>query len=95
MSIVLLVNRASKAAVAALTQQLRPSRLAPPPPCTQDCVLLVDSATGDEEVAALGGNLRGIILRHDLPHLSHLGACCSVGGCGLLHHRLSCFTQAV
>ncbi|PSC69113.1 water chloroplastic [Micractinium conductrix] len=39
----------------------------------QDCVLLVDSATGDEEVAALGGNLRGIILRHDLPHLSHLG----------------------
>lgn len=40
----------------------------------QDCILLVESATGDEEVAALGRNLRGIILRQDLPHLSHLGA---------------------
>ncbi len=34
----------------------------------------MESATGDEEVAALGRNLRGIILRQDLPHLSHLGA---------------------
>uniref|UniRef100_A0A1D2A6P8 CBM20 domain-containing protein n=2 Tax=Auxenochlorella protothecoides TaxID=3075 RepID=A0A1D2A6P8_AUXPR len=37
------------------------------------CVLVVRSATGDEEVGALGPNLRGIILRHDIPHLSHLG----------------------
>ncbi|PRW57887.1 water chloroplastic isoform A [Chlorella sorokiniana] len=39
----------------------------------KDAILLVESATGDEEVAALGRNLRGIILRQDLPHLSHLG----------------------
>ena len=45
-------------------------------PClsSQDAVLLVASATGDEEVAALGANLHGILLRQDLPHLSHLGA---------------------
>ena len=40
-----------------------------PLPMSQDAILLVESATGDEEVAALGRNLRGIILRHDLPHL--------------------------
>lgn len=39
----------------------------------KDCILLVESASGDEEVSALGGNLRGIILQQDLPHLSHLG----------------------
>lgn len=38
-----------------------------------DAVLLVESATGDEEVAALGKNLQGIILQHEIPHLSHLG----------------------
>ena len=52
---------------------------------SQDAILLVESATGDEEVAALGRNLRGIILRQDLPHLSHLGAClclcCTVRAC--------------
>ena len=47
----------------------------------QDAILLVESATGDEEVAALGRNLRGIILRQDLPHLSHLGE--GKGGCQL------------
>lgn len=36
-------------------------------------VLLVKSASGDEEVGAAGANLRGVILRQSLPHLSHLG----------------------
>ncbi|KAK9806719.1 hypothetical protein WJX72_000486 [[Myrmecia] bisecta] len=36
-------------------------------------VLLVRSASGDEEVGALGVNLAGVILCHGLPHLSHLG----------------------
>jgi phosphoglucan,water dikinase len=39
----------------------------------KDAVLVVRAATGDEEIAALGGNLRGVILRHEVPHLSHLG----------------------
>lgn len=57
-----------------------PSHSLLPGPAVQDAILLVDSATGDEEVAALGRNLRGIILRQDLPHLSHLGAlCCRFG----------------
>ncbi|KAL4419085.1 hypothetical protein ABPG77_010024, partial [Micractinium sp. CCAP 211/92] len=38
----------------------------------QDAILLVQSATGDEEVSALGSNLRAVILQQDLPHLSHL-----------------------
>ena len=37
-------------------------------------VLLVHSASGDEEVGAAGANLKGVILRQSLPHLSHLGA---------------------
>ena len=36
-------------------------------------VLLVKAASGDEEVGAAGANLTGVILRHSLPHLSHLG----------------------
>lgn len=40
-------------------------------------VLLVKGASGDEEVGAAGANLRGVILCHSLPHLSHLGAPCS------------------
>ena len=36
-------------------------------------VLLVKAASGDEEVGAAGANLQGVILRHSLPHLSHLG----------------------
>ncbi|KAL4852989.1 Phosphoglucan [Chlorella vulgaris] len=39
----------------------------------KDAILVVSSATGDEEVASLGANLRGIVLQQDLPHLSHLG----------------------
>ena len=36
-------------------------------------VLLVKQASGDEEVGTCGVNLRGVILCHGLPHLSHLG----------------------
>ena len=39
----------------------------------EDTVLLVKGATGDEEVGAMGGALKGVILCHSLPHLSHLG----------------------
>jgi phosphoglucan,water dikinase len=39
----------------------------------QDVVLLVAQATGDEEVKAAGENIRGVVLCHELPHLSHLG----------------------
>lgn len=38
-------------------------------------VLLVRHASGDEEVGAAGANLKGVILCHSLPHLSHLGEC--------------------
>ena len=36
-------------------------------------VLVVRSATGDEEVGTTGCNVKGVVLCHDLPHLSHLG----------------------
>ena len=36
-------------------------------------VLLVKAASGDEEVGAAGIDLRGVLLCHSLPHLSHLG----------------------
>lgn len=36
-------------------------------------VVLLRSASGDEEVAAAGANLKGVVLTQDLPHLSHLG----------------------
>ncbi|KAK9806472.1 hypothetical protein WJX73_000758 [Symbiochloris irregularis] len=36
-------------------------------------VLLVKSASGDEEVGAAAIDLRGVLLCHSLPHLSHLG----------------------
>lgn len=39
----------------------------------EDVVLLVHEATGDEEVSATGVPLKGVILAHSLPHLSHLG----------------------
>jgi len=38
----------------------------------QDAIVLVGSATGDEELGSLR-SLKGVILRHTLPHLSHLG----------------------
>lgn len=40
-----------------------------------DVVLLVKNASGDEEVGATGLQLKGVILQHSLPHLSHLGEC--------------------
>ena len=36
-------------------------------------VLLVKEASGDEEIGAAGVDLKGVILCHGLPHLSHLG----------------------
>jgi phosphoglucan,water dikinase len=39
----------------------------------EDVVLLVKAASGDEEVGATGLQLKGVILQHSLPHLSHLG----------------------
>jgi hypothetical protein len=36
-------------------------------------VVLLRSASGDEEVSAAGSNLKGVMLTQDLPHLSHLG----------------------
>jgi phosphoglucan,water dikinase len=41
--------------------------------CNDPVVLLVRGASGEEEVGAAGANLRGVILCHSLPHLSHLG----------------------
>lgn len=40
---------------------------------TSPVVLLLRSADGDEEVAAAGRCVRGIVLTQELPHLSHLG----------------------
>ena len=37
-----------------------------------DKILLVRHATGDEEVSASGDGVRGVVLMHELPHLSHL-----------------------
>ncbi|XP_048131411.1 phosphoglucan, water dikinase, chloroplastic isoform X2 [Rhodamnia argentea] len=36
-------------------------------------ILMVKRADGDEEVTASGGNIGGVILLQELPHLSHLG----------------------
>lgn len=41
---------------------------------TEDVVLLVRQADGDEEVTASGGRVKAVVLCHELPHLSHLGA---------------------
>lgn len=44
-----------------------------PPSANGPVILLVKTADGDEEVKAAGGNVAGVILQHELPHLSHLG----------------------
>ncbi|KAI4334814.1 hypothetical protein L6164_013523 [Bauhinia variegata] len=36
-------------------------------------ILVVNKADGDEEVTAAGRNIVGVILKQELPHLSHLG----------------------
>lgn len=41
--------------------------------CTSMQVLLVRSASGDEELGPLGNRLKGVVLCQELPHLSHLG----------------------
>jgi phosphoglucan, water dikinase len=40
---------------------------------SEPVVLLLRGADGDEEVAAAGRCVRGIVLTQELPHLSHLG----------------------
>ncbi|KAJ9515551.1 hypothetical protein QJQ45_021630, partial [Haematococcus lacustris] len=48
----------------------------PLPPCPLPLaakVLLARRADGDEEVGPLGPRLAGVVLRQELPHLSHLG----------------------
>ncbi|KAG0556349.1 hypothetical protein KC19_11G046700 [Ceratodon purpureus] len=44
-----------------------------PSSATGPIILLVKQADGDEEVKAAGSNVAGVILQHELPHLSHLG----------------------
>lgn len=39
----------------------------------QPVVVVVREASGDEEVSALGPLLKGVVLKHAIPHLSHLG----------------------
>lgn len=36
-------------------------------------IAVVKTATGDEELVSLSDRLRGVVLLHDIPHLSHLG----------------------
>lgn len=36
-------------------------------------IVLVRNASGDEELGSAGPNLKGVVLCHSLPHLSHLG----------------------
>ncbi|KAH9305067.1 hypothetical protein KI387_009471 [Taxus chinensis] len=40
---------------------------------TGPIILLVKKADGDEEVKAAGENIVGVVLLHEMPHLSHLG----------------------
>jgi len=62
-------------------QRLDPGALAAE---TDPVVLLLREADGDEEVAAAGRCVKGIILTQELPHLSHLGALlCSVSMVGV------------
>jgi len=58
----------------------------------QDVVLLVKHASGDEEVGAVGPNLRGVILKQALPHLSHLG---TLDRCVSMQHPFGCTLQSV
>jgi phosphoglucan,water dikinase len=58
-------------------QELDPAALAA---FNEPVVVLLRSASGDEEVAAAGQQLQGVVLTQDLPHLSHLGKLYSDGG---------------
>ena len=44
----------------------------------QPTVLVVKSASGDEEIAGCGDLLQGVVLKQSLPHLSHLGKATSL-----------------
>ncbi|KAE9618610.1 putative phosphoglucan, water dikinase [Lupinus albus] len=44
-----------------------------PSPVKGPIILVVNKADGDEEVTAAGSNIVGVILKQELPHLSHLG----------------------
>ncbi|KAF5950543.1 hypothetical protein HYC85_012536 [Camellia sinensis] len=44
-----------------------------PSSVTGPVILVVSKADGDEEVTAAGGNIAGVVLLQELPHLSHLG----------------------
>ncbi|KAL7219749.1 hypothetical protein ACSBR2_012751 [Camellia fascicularis] len=44
-----------------------------PSSLTGPVILVVSKADGDEEVTAAGGNIAGVVLLQELPHLSHLG----------------------
>jgi hypothetical protein len=50
---------------------------------SEPVVVLLRGADGDEEVAAAGAALKGVVLTQELPHLSHLGEWWGVSGvCG-------------
>ncbi len=39
----------------------------------KDFIAVVKAASGDEELVSLSDRLQGVVLMHDIPHLSHLG----------------------
>ncbi|XP_052189149.1 phosphoglucan, water dikinase, chloroplastic isoform X2 [Diospyros lotus] len=52
-------------------QSIGPGML--PSSVTGPVILVVSKADGDEEVTGAGGNIAGVVLLQELPHLSHLG----------------------
>jgi len=54
-------------------QELSPATIRAIPGDVGDIIAVVKQATGDEELVSLGNQLKGVILLHDIPHLSHLG----------------------
>ncbi|XP_075085302.1 phosphoglucan, water dikinase, chloroplastic-like isoform X2 [Nicotiana tabacum] len=60
----------------AFGQLIQVDRIIPgtlPSSATGPVILVVNKADGDEEVAAAGSNISGVVLLQELPHLSHLG----------------------
>eukprot|EP01025_Chloroclados_australasicus_P041417 TRINITY_DN4386_c0_g1_i8.p1 TRINITY_DN4386_c0_g1~~TRINITY_DN4386_c0_g1_i8.p1 ORF type:complete len:587 (+),score=85.33 TRINITY_DN4386_c0_g1_i8:99-1763(+) len=53
-----------------MVEKLDPDAL---PQNEANVIALVKEADGDEEISALGDNLKGVLLCHSLPNLSHLG----------------------
>lgn len=54
-------------------QELSPKSISNIPESVGDFIAVVEKASGDEELVSLGSRLKGVILLHDIPHLSHLG----------------------